>query len=138
MLYAKRYFLPRFTLYASRFTKLPSTSVEYLSASGGILYKSHLFMQNKPNFRKAQMNVNSFITKDYRKNDAFAVQKNKPNSNPNKPNLPDDQMNVTIYITKEYENKSNWTLRENKANTKPNKANPTAPKPRRFGRAKVS
>ena len=28
------------------------------------------------------MNVNSFITKDYRKNDAFTVQKNKPNSNP--------------------------------------------------------
>ena len=37
---------------------------------------------NKANFRKAQMNVNSFITKDYRKNDAFAVQKNKPNSKP--------------------------------------------------------
>ncbi len=34
--------------------------------------------QNKPNFRKAQMNVNSFITKDYRKKDDFAVQKNKP------------------------------------------------------------
>ncbi len=83
------------------------------------LYKSPLFMQNKANFRKAQMNVNSFITKDYRKKDDFAVQKNKPNSNPIKPNLPDDQMNVTIYITKEYENKSNWTLRENKANTKP-------------------
>jgi len=26
-----------------------STSVEYLSASGGTLYKSTLFMQNKPN-----------------------------------------------------------------------------------------
>ncbi len=34
-------------------------------------------MQNKANFRKAQMNVNSFITKDYRKKDDFAVQKNK-------------------------------------------------------------
>jgi hypothetical protein len=43
-------------------------------------------MQNKPNFRKAQMNVNSFITKDYRKNDAFAVQKNKPNTKPIKAN----------------------------------------------------
>ena len=43
------------------------------------LYKSAPFMQNKPNFRKARMNVSSFITKDYRKNDAFAVQKNKPN-----------------------------------------------------------
>jgi len=36
----------------------------------------------KANFRKAQMNVNSLITKDYRKKDDFAVQKNKPNSNP--------------------------------------------------------
>jgi len=44
-------------------------------------------MQNKANFRKARMNVNSFITKDYRNNDAFAVQKNKPNSNPIKANL---------------------------------------------------
>ena len=35
--------------------------------------------QFKPNFQKAQMNVNSLITKDYRKNDVFAVQKNKPN-----------------------------------------------------------
>ena len=33
-----------------------------------------------------QMNVNSLITKDYRKNDDFAVQKNKPNSNPIKAN----------------------------------------------------
>ena len=57
-------------------------------ALGGVLHlsrvfdKSTFFMQNKPNFRKAQMNVNSLITKDYRKNDAFAVQKNKPNSKP--------------------------------------------------------
>ncbi len=36
----------------------------------------------KPNFRKAQMNVNSILTKDYRKKDDFAVRKNKPNSNP--------------------------------------------------------
>ena len=28
------------------------------------------------------MNVNSLITKDYRKYDDFAVKKNKPNSNP--------------------------------------------------------
>jgi hypothetical protein len=34
--------------------------------------------------QKPKMNVNSLITKDYRKNDDFAAQKNKPNSNPNK------------------------------------------------------
>jgi len=33
----------------------------------------------KPNLRKAKMNVNSLITKDYRKNDDFAVKKNEPN-----------------------------------------------------------
>ncbi len=32
-------------------------------------------MQNKANLPDAQMDVNSFITKDYRKNDAFAVLK---------------------------------------------------------------
>ncbi len=33
----------------------------------------------KPNLRKAQMNVNSLITKDYRKKDDFIVRINKPN-----------------------------------------------------------
>jgi hypothetical protein len=33
----------------------------------------------KPNFQKAKMNANVFITKDYRKKDDFAVRKNKPN-----------------------------------------------------------
>ncbi len=32
----------------------------------------------KPNLRKAQMNINSLITKDYRKNDDFASQKTNP------------------------------------------------------------
>jgi hypothetical protein len=71
------------------------------------LYKSHSFMQNKPNFRNGQMNVSAVLIKEYRKNDAFAVQKTnpiqtqfkpnsnpiqtqlkpiKPNTNPNKPN----------------------------------------------------
>ncbi len=34
---------------------------------------------NKPNFRKAKMNINSLITKDYRKKDDFTVRINKPN-----------------------------------------------------------
>ncbi len=110
------------------------------------LYKSALFMQNKPNFdkgqnkpnplykkdlrkfytpsdnekqtqnkpktnpikadfRKAQMNVNSLITKDYRKKDDFAVRKNKPNSNPNKPNLPEGKIDAKCVVTKDYEEK---------------------------------
>ncbi len=34
---------------------------------------------NKPNLRKAKMNVNLTLTKDYRKNDDFTVRINKPN-----------------------------------------------------------
>ncbi len=33
----------------------------------------------KPNFQKAKMNISSIITKDYRKNDDFAVRINKAN-----------------------------------------------------------
>ncbi len=33
----------------------------------------------KPNLRKAQMNVNLTLTKDYRKKDDFTVRINKPN-----------------------------------------------------------
>ena len=33
----------------------------------------------KPNFQKAKMNANDFITKDYRKKDDFIVRINKPN-----------------------------------------------------------
>jgi hypothetical protein len=50
--------------------------------SGEIDEKFDYFMQNKANLRKAQMNVNSLIIKDYRKNVAFSVQKNKANSKP--------------------------------------------------------
>jgi len=63
------------------------------------------FMQNKPNLLNAQINVSSFITKDYRKNDAFAVQKNKANSNPNKPNLPEGKIDAKCVVTKDYEEK---------------------------------
>jgi hypothetical protein len=34
---------------------------------------------NKPNFKKAQLNVNLLVTKDYRKNDDSIVRINKPN-----------------------------------------------------------
>ncbi len=44
-----------------------------------ILYKSALFMQNKPNFRKSQMNVNSLLTKDYENKSNWTLGENKPN-----------------------------------------------------------
>jgi hypothetical protein len=75
-------------------------------------------MQNKANLPDAQMNVNSLITKDYRKNDAFAGQKNKPNSKPIKANWPDAQMSVNSIFTKDYERNDIFAVPENKANLK--------------------
>ncbi len=46
-----------------------------------------LFMQNKANFRKSQMNVNKVLTKDYEKRTLGEHGKNEPKTNPNEPNL---------------------------------------------------
>ena len=61
-------------------------------------------MQNKANFRKAQMNVNPYITTDYENKSNWTLGENKPNSNPNKANLKRAKMDVNIYYTKVYEN----------------------------------
>ena len=42
----------------------------------------HLFMQNEPNFRKSQMNVNKVLTKDYEKRTLGQRGKNEPKTNP--------------------------------------------------------
>ena len=57
------------------------------------------------------MNVSLTLTKDYRKNDDFAVQKNKPNSNPISSK---DKMNASFFATKDYENKTALRLEQNK------------------------
>jgi len=80
------------------------------------LYKSTLFMQNKPNFRKPKMNVNSLITTDYENKWQRRVRKNKPNSNPNKPNLRKAKMNVNLTLTKDYIKKDDFAVRINKPN----------------------
>jgi hypothetical protein len=41
-----------------------------------------LFMQNEPNFRKSQMNVNLYITRDYENKHNWTLGENEPNSNP--------------------------------------------------------
>jgi len=46
------------------------------------------------------MNVNLTLTKDYRKKDDFAVQKNKPNSNPIAERV---KLNAKCVFTKDYE-----------------------------------
>ncbi len=37
-----------------------------------------LFMQNKANFQKSQMNVNKVLTKDYDQMDTWSIRKTKP------------------------------------------------------------
>ncbi len=61
-----------------------------------------LFMQNKPNFRKPKMNLNTYYTKSYNNEPAFRRRKNKPNSNPIKPNFRKAQMNVNLTLTQDY------------------------------------
>ncbi|MBA7616959.1 hypothetical protein ES703_24262 [subsurface metagenome] len=53
---------------------------------------------NKPNLRKAKMNVNLTLTKDYRKKDDFTVRINKPNF------FKGSKMNVNLYVIEDYEN----------------------------------
>ncbi len=65
-----------------------------------------LFMQNKAKFRKSQMNVNNYITRDYEKRTLGEHGKKQSQTNPNEPNLLNAQMNVNEVLTKDYENKS--------------------------------
>ena len=97
------------------------------------LYKSPLFMQNKPNVKNAQINVSSFITSKYVKVDNWCNRKNKPNlvrpalfakelpdwSNPIKANFQKAQMNVNSLITKDYRKNDDFLVRINKPNSKP-------------------
>ena len=64
-----------FRHFSSLLTILPSTLVERsLQISS--------FLTNKANFRKSQMNVTFFITRNYEKKDTWSSGKNKANSNP--------------------------------------------------------
>ena len=59
------------------------------------------------------MNVNSLITKDYRKYDDFAVRKNKPNS---KPISSKAKMTANAFSQKDYENETAFRPQKNKPN----------------------
>ncbi len=83
------------------------------------LYKSALFMQNKPNFQKSQMNVSIFLQMDYENISNWTLGQNKPNSNPNKPNFQKAKMNVSSLITKDYSKKDDFAVRKNKPNSNP-------------------
>ncbi len=75
-----------------------------------------LFMQNKPNVRKSQMNLNFCKQMDYENKCDWTLGENKPNSNPNKPNFKRAQMNVNLTITKDYRKKGDFLVRINKPN----------------------
>ena len=67
-----------------RLTKFSSTLVENP-------LQIHLFLQNKPNFKYAQMNVSNIITMNYKNFIPLAGYKNKPNqtqSNPKQTQFP--------------------------------------------------
>ncbi len=49
-----------------------------------------LFMQNKPNFRRSQMNLKFCKQMDYEYKSDWTIGQNKPNSNPIKPNFKRD------------------------------------------------
>jgi len=73
-------------------------------------------MQNKPNVKDAQINVNSYMKSKYEKLDTWLSGKNKPNSNPIKPNLQKAKMNVNLYVIKDYIKKDDFIVRINKPN----------------------
>ena len=73
-------------------------------------------MQNKPNFQKSQMNVNTYKTTDYENKRNWTLGENKPNSNPIKPNLRKAKMNVNLTLTKDYRKKDDFLVRINKPN----------------------
>ena len=82
------------------------------------LYKSTLFMQNKPNSLNVQIYINVYYTEDYKNFIPLAEQKNKPNSNPIKPNFQKAKMNVNSLITKDYRKKDDFAVRINKPNSR--------------------
>jgi len=75
-----------------------------------------LFMQNKPNFRKSQMNVSIFIKMAYENKRDWTLGQNKPNSNPIKPNLKIAKMNANLYVIEDYRKNDDFKVRINKPN----------------------
>ena len=55
-------------------------------------------MQNEPNFRKSQMNVNKVLTTDYEKRTLGERGKNEPKTNPIKPNFKGKKMLLLLTI----------------------------------------
>jgi len=87
-LYAIRYTIYdiRYTGYPNRLSSPTCRGVAFSEAGISTTVEDSLqinsFMQNKPNFRKSQMNVTTFFTKDYENKLLRRRGKNKANTNP--------------------------------------------------------
>ncbi len=83
-----------------------------------------LFMQNKPNFQKIQVNVSNIITRNYKNFIPLAGQKTNPIQTQTNPvlsavewaNLIKAQMNVNLTLRKDYRKNDAFTVRINKPN----------------------
>ncbi len=104
--------LAHFRHFSSLFTYLSSTTVEDS-------LQICPFMQNKPNFRKSQMNLSIYLQTAYENKSDWTLGQNKPNSNPIKPNLRKAKMNVNLYFIEDYRKKDDFTVRINKPNSNP-------------------
>jgi len=62
----------------------------------------NLFMQNKPNFRKSQMNVSNYITKVYEKMDTWWSGKNEPKTNPKRTRSKPISVSIAPFIVYNY------------------------------------
>ena len=90
-------FRTRFTFHASRFTRVPPARAGahkplHLSRT---LYKSTLFMQNKPNFLNTRINISSFLTMHYENHRLCTCPKNKPNQPQSQPPRPTPSKTTT-------------------------------------------
>ena len=85
-----------------------------------VLYKSTLFMQNKPNFRKVKMNLNFYPTKDYENKSNWNLAKTKPIQTQYKaktnPISSKAKMNANAFSQKDYENETAFRPQKNKPN----------------------
>jgi hypothetical protein len=69
-------------IYASTHLRIHEIAPLHLSRT---LYKSPLFMQNKPNFRESKMNVSAVKTNGYENNQLSGRRENKPNQTQTNP-----------------------------------------------------
>ena len=90
-------------------------AVSALHLSRG-LYKSNLFMQNKPNFQKPEIGLTPYTTRRYEENIAHTTPKNEPNTNPIAKKA---KMNLNLYNTRNYENKYSSAPHKNEPNSNP-------------------